>query len=548
MKYISYFLIAIFFMACKSQKMKTTIDSTVVVEEPGVAESEKHENPRMQFKLIESKVADKNQIWKSIEDDLLGFGEEDYERLKPMIYEQDIMSMQQSVDDGVLSYTEIVKWYLYRIRKYESNAATTLESIIALNTNAVEEAMAKDKARTDGLHPIFGMPILLKDNIGVSGMATTAGAVALKNNYAEDATIVRNLRKAGAIILGKVNLSEWAYYFCDGCPLGYSAIGGQALNPYGRKIFETGGSSAGSGTTIAANYAAGAVGTETAGSILSPASQNSIIGLKPTIGLLSRTGIVPISSTLDTPGPMTRSVSDNAILLSAMVGRDESDKVTMRSPKDVDYLTNLNGKSADQIRIGANKSYYEILPLYKETIEKLKAAGVQVIEFDPKEVSLEGFRKVLDYDMKRDLPDYIQTHSPRSVQVRSVADVIEYNKGDMAIRAPYGQALFEGSRDDNTSEADMRAIKLRLEKDTRANFEELFETHQLDAIVSINNYDAAHAAMAKYPALALPMGYDEKGEPKAMTFIGKRWKEAELLQMGQTFMDIVKARKTPVGY
>jgi len=456
--------------------------------------------------------------------------------------------MQKSVADGVLSYTEIVKWYLYRIKKYESNPATTLQSIIALNVNAVEEAMAKDKSRRPGHHAIYGMPILLKDNIGVSGMATTAGAVAMKNNFAEDASIVRNLRASGAIILGKVNLSEWAYYFCNGCPLGYSAIGGQTLNPYGRRVFETGGSSAASGTTMAANYAAAAVGTETAGSILSPSSQNSIVGLKPTIGLLSRTGIVPISSTLDTPGPMTRSVSDNAILLSAMVGRDESDKVTMRSPENVDYVSKLSDRTADKMRIGVNKSYYEVLPLYKETVDKLREAGVKVFEYTPEQVGLDGFRSVLDYDMQRDLPDYFQKHSPRSVQVRSVADVIEYNKSDMDIRAPYGQELFEGSRDDTTSVADMRALKMKLEKDSRAYFDEFFDLHQLDAIVSINNYDAAYAAMAKYPALALPMGYDEKGEPKAMTFIGKPWKEAELLQMGETFMSIVKERKTPAGY
>ena len=148
-------------------------------------------------------------------------------------------------------------------------------------------------------------------------MPTTTGAFALENNKnTEDAFIVTKLKENGALILGKANLSEWAYYFCSGCPVGYSAIGGQTLNPYGRKIFETGGSSSGSGVTVAANFAVAAVGTETSGSILSPSSQNSVVGLKPTIGLLSRTGIVPISSTLDTPGPLTKSVTDNAIFLS----------------------------------------------------------------------------------------------------------------------------------------------------------------------------------------------------------------------------------------
>ena len=153
---------------------------------------------------------------------------------------------------------------------------------------------------------MYGMPVLIKDNINTSGMPTTAGAIALlENENTEDAFIIKKLKEAGALILGKSNLSEWAYYFCGTCPVGYSATGGQTLNPYGRAIFESGGSSSGSGASVAANYAVAAVGTETSGSITSPSSQNSVVGLKPTIGLLSRTGIVPISTTLDTPGPMT---------------------------------------------------------------------------------------------------------------------------------------------------------------------------------------------------------------------------------------------------
>ena len=169
------------------------------------------------------------------------------------------------------------------------------------------------------------MPIFLKDNINASGMATTAGAVALQNNITDDAFIVKQLKSKGALILGKANLSEWAYFFCGDCPSGYSAIGGQTLNPYGRRIIDTGGSSSGSGVSVAANFCAAAVGSETSGSILSPASQNSAVGLKPTVGLLSRSGIIPISSTLDTAGPITRNVTDNAIMLDAMFGEDISD-------------------------------------------------------------------------------------------------------------------------------------------------------------------------------------------------------------------------------
>ena len=168
-------------------------------------------------------------------------------------------------------------------------------------------------------------------------MATTAGAVALKDNTTDDAFMVNQLKSKGALILGKANLSEWAYFFCGDCPSGYSAVGGQTLNPYGRRIFDTGGSSSGSAVSVAANFCAAAIGSETAGSILSPASQNSVVGLKPTIGLVSRSGIVPISSTLDTAGPITKTVRDNAIVLDAIYGYDKSDSKSIRSK----YLSKL---------------------------------------------------------------------------------------------------------------------------------------------------------------------------------------------------------------
>ncbi len=175
------------------------------------------------------------------------------------------------------------------------------------------------------------MPILLKDNIGAAGMITTAGSVALADNNAGDAFITKRLKEENAIILGKANLSEWAYFLCTGCPVGYSAVGGQTINPYGRLQFESGGSSSGSGVSVAANYAVAAIGSETSGSILSPSSQNNLVGLKPTIGLLSRSGIVPISSHLDTPGPMTKNVVDNAIVLQALTGKDAADSYSYTS-------------------------------------------------------------------------------------------------------------------------------------------------------------------------------------------------------------------------
>ncbi|MGB5319530.1 amidase family protein, partial [Eudoraea sp.] len=326
-----------------------------------------NENPRMHFKLLTSRVTDRNEVFKPLLEEVKKLSEQEYQRLKPLILEQDIISLQKHINEGSLTYENLVLFYLYRIYHYELDPQKTLYTIIALNENVVEQAKALDSTKSNNFnginHPIYGMPILLKDNIGTQDMYTTAGAVALQRNKTEDAFIVKQLRNKGALILGKVNLSEWAYYMCRGCPVGYSAIGGQTLNPYGRGIFESGGSSSGSGAAVAANYAVAAVGTETSGSILSPSSQNSVVGLKPTIGLLSRTGIVPISSTLDTPGPMTRNVVDNAILLSAMTGKDKADKKSTGTNED--YLNAvLNAGTLKGKRLGVFKDLLETDSIY----------------------------------------------------------------------------------------------------------------------------------------------------------------------------------------
>jgi len=190
--------------------------------------------------------------------------------------------------------------------------------------------------------------------------------------------------------LGKSSLSEWANFLCDGCPNGYNAIGGQTLNPYGRGEFDTGGSSSGSGSSISANYAAAAIGTETSGSILSPSSSNSIVGLKPTVGLLSRGGIVPISSTLDTPGPMTRNVMDNAIMLSALTGEDAKDEATLGNSPERDYWKSLKDSSLEGMRLGVMKGFLED-SLYKINIKQLEELGAELVEVDAPEVNLSGF-------------------------------------------------------------------------------------------------------------------------------------------------------------
>jgi amidase len=553
---ITILLLLVSFSCKERSKVKKEV---VVLWQPyndsaEVAVNLDHEKERMRYKHIQSKVLDKNEVFLTLYDEVSKFSKTDYETLKPIILERDIFALQKHIAEGKLTYERLVLFYLYRIYKYELNNSTTLNTVIALNKDVVEQARNLDKKVADGTapnarHPIYGMPIVLKDNINTSGMKTTAGAIALMNNEVDDAFIVKRLKENGALILGKVNLSEWANFLCD-CPNGQSAVGGQTLNPYGRRVFDTGGSSAGSGTSMAANYAVAAVGTETSGSILSPSSQNSVVGLKPTIGLLSRTGIVPISSTLDTPGPMTRNVVDNAILLDAMTGKDTLD------PKSIDehfpgiISAGLHPTPFENLRLGAMRSLLESDSVYRTSIEKMKELGVEIIEFTPSEIKMDGFLSILNIDMRKDLPEYLKTQvkDKGAVKISSVADVVAFNLEDSLLRIPYGQVRFDGILADSTSAEGLEKIKSTLEKNGRTFFDAVIEKHDLDAILSINNYHAGYAAIAKYPALTVPMGYKTSGEPISMTFIAKQFKEADLLRMGRAFEEKFKARRAPEGY
>lgn len=506
-----------------------------------------HENERMRFKLINSRFSDKNDIWRPFQEELSSFSQEKYLRLKPLILEKSIPELHKAIEEDSLSYTDLTLFYLYRIRQIESDNGRSLNAVIALNPDVVDQARkldARGKLQVNE-NTIYGMPVLLKDNIDMQNMPTTAGAIAFADNTpAEDAFIVERLRAHKALILGKVNLSEWAYYFCQGCPLGYSAVGGQTLNPYGRKQFETGGSSSGSGVAVAANYAVAAVGTETAGSILSPASKNSVVGLKPTVGLLSRTGIVPISSTLDTPGPMTRSVLDNAIFLNAMTGKDTADAASVDS--DINYVRALEEATLENKRIGVMKPLLED-SLYRKAVNNLRESGAVVVEFQPEEIPLDNFTTLLDADMKADLPAYI-SGGPGDLPFKNVEDILEFNRQDSVLRAPYGQQLFEGIVQDQTAPEELEQIKQQLNRNGRRFFEKPMEEYDLDVILSINNYHAAYAAVAKFPALTVPMGYEETGEPKNLTFIGRPYAEEKLLQMGYAYEKRYPERKAPAKY
>ena len=508
-----------------------------------------HENERMHFQLLNSKVLDKNFLWAPFAEDLANFSETDYLSMKSMILDRSIRELQQSVSSGALTYEQLVTFYIYRIREIESDNSRYLNGVISLNPDAIIRARRLDEVRQLGTSiladSIFGIPVLLKDNINAAGMATTAGAVALQNNFTDNAFIAERLREKGAVIIGKANLSEWAYFFCNDCPSGYSAMGGQTLNPYGRFQFGTGGSSSGSGASTAANYATVAVGSETSGSILSPSSANSLVGLKPTTGSISRTGVVPISASLDTAGPMTRSVADLVILFNAMAGYDATDTAMPLISADMQLVyreVSLVGK-----RLGAQVRYADN-EFYQNALMLLSANEASIVEVSFEAQRQPQFGEFLGVEMKRDLALYLEQHAADEVLIDSIASLKLFNEQDMNLRAPYGQAEIDMMDELNYSGVEIEELRAELQENARFQLDSIFEDLDIEVLVSVNNQQASIAALANYPALTIPMGYEEDGRPIGITFIAPPFQEQLLIDVGVQFERLIEARRTPADY
>ncbi|MEO9484215.1 MAG: amidase family protein [Ekhidna sp.] len=541
------FILLLILASCTSEP-ETVIKPWVPYDQSSEIEANSaHESQRMRYKLIQSRITDKNKIWKNVADQIAYFSAEDYQSLSSLILDQGIPTLQSHIQSGALTYEQLTQWYLYRIAKYENDSTSYLNNIISINPDAVETARQCDRNKSESDHPLYGIPVLLKDNINFERLPTTAGTHLLQQNVAADAFIVNRIQDKGGIILGKTTLSEWANFLCLGCPNGYSAVGGQTLNPYGRKVHDTGGSSSGSGSAIAANYAAVAVGTETSGSILSPSSASSLVGLKPTTGLLSRNGIVPLSSTLDTPGPMTKSVIDNAIFLSAMTGEDMDDPATKGNRSGKAYWEEVTNGTLEGIRFGVNKSFMED-SLYQANVDQIIALGGIAIEFEPVEMDFEGFGELLSADMRRDLPDYLNSYAPAEIRPRSIEEIVAYNADDSTVRIPYGQGRFARILEANYSDEGLDSLRIRLRKAGKDFFEAAITPNELDFVLSINNWNAGHAAAANYPCLTIPMGYRENGRPMGLTFISRPYQEAELLKVAYAFEQATKARVLPTKY
>ncbi len=518
-------------------------------ETTDLQELAEHENPSMHFKLLNSKVLDKNSLWAPFLDELSGFSSARYESLKPLILEKDVASIQRAVANGELTYVELTTFYIYRIREIETDDNRFINAVIALNPSAIERARSLDQQREQGRviaeSSMFGIPVLLKDNIGFDGLPTTAGALLLAENRTANAFISNRLMENGAIILGKANLSEWAYFFCNGCPSGYSAMGGQTLNPYGRKLFGTGGSSSGSGAAMAANLATVAIGSETSGSILSPASANSSVGLKPTTGSLSRTGIVPISATLDTAGPITRNVADAVTLFNAMAGFDEADSAMPLISADFALIyreVSLNGK-----RLGILDSL-EDDRFYQEAVSLLTTNGAEAVSISLNAQRNPRFSELLGGEMVRDLALYLENFASPNVSIASIAELQGFNLADSALRAPYGQGLVDMMADLELSAEALEALRAELQTTAQAQLQQIFIENDIDVLLSINNRNAGLAALANYPALTIPMAYQEDGRPIGLTLIAPSFAEQELVDIGAVFERLSAARVLPRNY
>ena len=482
-----------------------------------------------------------------------------------------IDQLQQKMKDGSYTSHSITQLYLKRIEDIDK-AGPKLNSVIEVNPDALAMADSMDQERKNGKirGPLHGIPVLVKDNIDVAGkMMTTAGSLALEGHHAqEDAFIIKQLKAAGAVILGKTNLSEWANFRSSHSTSAWSSRGQQTRMPY---ILDRNpsGSSSGSGSGAAANLCAVAIGTETDGSVVSPSSVNGLVGIKPTVGLLSRAGIIPISKTQDTAGPMARTVKDAAILLGALTGVDPNDPYTASSKGKAltDYTKFLDANGLQGKRIGIEKAFLKgntnVVNLYKAAIEILKSKGATVVEINlMSKLKEEGDAEftVLLYEFKDGLNQYL---SKANAKVKSLKDVIDFNNQNAAKAMPFfKQETLElaQTKGDLNSKEYLDALK-KSNEGTRKIIDQILTENKLNAISGVTNgvaccidlisgdYDtgfsySSPAAMAGYPHITVPMG-QVHGLPVGFSFFGTAYTEPQMITLGYAFEQATKKRAAP---
>jgi amidase len=488
---------------------------------------------------------------------------------EPDYSEADIAALHDHMQRGELSSAELVAWYIDRIETID-RAGPALNSIIEINPDALSIARSLDEEwKTSGPRgPLHGIPIILNANIDTADqMYTSAGSLALVEHVpAEDAFVVQRLRDAGAVILGKGNLSEWANFRSTKSSSGWSSVGGQTLNPYNTRRSPCG-SSSGPAVAVAANLVSVSVGTETDGSVVCPAGITGIVGIKPTLGLVSRSGIIPIAHSQDTAGPMARTVRDAAILLTAMTGTDPDDSATADAETHHDYSANLAADALNGKRLGVIRSWHgagsdqRVDDIYTASIEKLKEAGAVIIDdikIEPGDM-FDAEYEVLLYEFRADLNIYLENSG---APVQSLAELIVYNDANAATVMPiFGQEILidAEAKGPLTDEAYLTALKTS-KNISQSAIDELIEEHELDALISPTNGPAwlidhingdsfgigssSLAAISGYPSITVPAGF-VSGLPIGLTFISKPWNEKQLIEIAYAFEQTTGVRRPP---
>jgi amidase len=491
-----------------------------------------------------------------------------------------IPELQESMNSGRLNSFDLTKFYLERIRQLNP----LLNAVITVSPTAVGDARAADRARRNGDHrPLLGIPIIVKDNIDTSGMPTTAGSWALAGSMPGDAFIAERLKAAGAIVIGKANLSEWANFRSGPSSSGWSGIGGQTNMPY---VLDRNpcGSSSGSGVVAAADLAVAAVGTETDGSIVCPSGANGDVGIKPTLGLWSRAGVVPISANQDTAGPIARNVTDAAVLLGAAIGVDPNDTATAAQAGHAftDYTRFLDDKALKGARIGVWRAgTYDpslvgsvVEPILDQTIAALKAEGAKVV--DPTDIDLSATANefpALLCEFKTDIATYLHTYvhgtNPVTGQAypQTLADLIAFDQAHQNLEGPWNDLVFEFAEQTNGRDADCADLRTSTTPPVQAAIDGLMAKKHLDAIIALTNGPAwptnddpnqgdlnghfeyfvgssAAAAVSGYADITVPAGSDA-GLPLGITFIGGRWAEPKLLGLAYDYEQATHVRVPP---
>ncbi len=497
-------------------------------------------------------------------------------RIAYVVEEAPLAQVSQDLSTGKVSAVALTRAYIDRIKTYDG----PLHSVIRIAPDALEQAAASDKRRKAGhaLGPLDGVPIMLKDNIDATGMPTTAGSYALIDNIpVKDAELVRRLRAAGAVILGKANMSQWAGLRTTK-GFGGSTVGGTAHNPYNLTRTPAG-SSSGPGIIVAASFAAGAVGSDTTGSIWGPANVNGVVGLRPTTGLISRRGIVPISSTLDTAGPMARTVKDAAMMLTVMAGTDPADPATKDADiHKTDYAASLGTGALKGKRIGVIRGFAgysdTTKPVFDRALAVLRAQGAELVDIPTdtfKDLSIE-VRQVEAYDFKPDLEAYLKV-APPAVKTRTLAEIMQFNKTEpheklhSQDRMESAAALSRGSDPEYArivNEAKTGAGKEGYGKAMRkynvsalvvlaGGPADVIRPDESAPVVGLTSRPANRlspsglVALAGYPDLVVPAGF-VNGMPVGISFIGMPWSEATLISLGYAYEHASRARKQPDAY